>query len=196
MAPTESVSLAAGLALAFKQLRANSRDATGFNLHIISREKGLVLLFLLSGASFAAITRSEAGELKRERRIVAKSAAAKAPPPSTAKDGVVAKSATRVDGTLVKSSKRTLSRSGFWRELQYLLKIALPGGVFSRGGALLSSQFGLLLVRTLLTVRATQTNTMLLTKAIAGGDWKYWSRWFYNFLSWAASATVVNSGLR
>jgi hypothetical protein len=179
MAPAESVSLAAGLALAFQQLRANSRDATAYNLRIISKEKGLVLLFLLSGASFAAITRSEAGEVKRERRIVAKTA--KAAPPTAQASKAVAKST---------------KRSGFWRELRYLINIALPNGIVSRGGALLTSQLGLLVVRTLLTVRATQVNTLLLTRAIAGGDWIYWSRWFYNFISWAASATVVNSGLR
>jgi hypothetical protein len=45
-------------------------------------------------------------------------------------------------------------------------------------------------------VRATQTNTLLLTRAIAQGSWPIWSRWVGNFLLWAGSATVVNSGLR
>ena len=187
-APRETISLGAGLALALRQLRANARDAAAYNVQIISRERSLVLLFLLSGASFAAVTRAESSELRRERRTAAKKATTKAlaPPPAS----------KALDGEAKNSKRATPGRSTFWRDLHYLLSIALPKGIFSKGGALLTSQFGLLLVRTLLTVRATQANTFLLTRAIAGGDWRYWSRWVGNFLAWACSGTVVNSGLR
>ena len=43
----ESVSLAAGVALALRQLRLNAKDATAYNVRIIAREKALLLLLLL-----------------------------------------------------------------------------------------------------------------------------------------------------
>jgi hypothetical protein len=42
----------------------------------------------------------------------------------------------------------------FWKQLAYLLRLAMPG-VASRGVALLGAQFLLLVARTLLTVRVT-----------------------------------------
>ena len=45
-------------------------------------------------------------------------------------------------------------------------------------------------------MRATQTNTLLLTRAISKSSWTIWSRWCLNFIAWAGAATVVNSGLR
>jgi ABC-type uncharacterized transport system fused permease/ATPase subunit len=205
MAPAsaaESVSLAAGLALALRQLRANAPDAARYNVRIVGKERGMILLFLLSSASFAWLTNAEARELKRERRVVAKAVApaAKAPagaallPAAAAGAGDATVSAAQAKQLAkAKRSKKGLS---FWSELRYVLAIAFPKGVLSRGGALASVQMGLLVMRTLITVRATQANTFLLTRAIARGSWPYWSRWVFNFLCWAGSATVVNTGLR
>jgi hypothetical protein len=115
--------LAEGLALAFRQLRANAPDAARFNAKLIGKEKGMLLLFLLSGASFGYVTNTEGRELKRERKIAAKSGGAA---PAAAKP-------------LVKSGKRA-SHPSFWTDLRYLLRIAFPNGPFSRGGLLLGSQ--------------------------------------------------------
>ena len=83
----------------------------------------------------------------------------------------------------------------FWNELSYLVKVAAPTPTchFSQ---LLVGQFALLVMRTLLTVRANKVNTFYLTKAISTASWKFWVRWFFNFSGWMGSAVVVNSGLR
>ena len=137
MAPShEQVGLAAGLALAFRQLRTNARDSVGYNAHIIGKDKSMILLFLLSGSAFSYITSREGAELKRERRAAAKA-------PTKDKDGkLVAKP---------KAAKPT--KGNFWADLRFLVSLGLfPGGnaVTSRGGVLLTTQFGLLVMRTLL----------------------------------------------
>ena len=83
----------------------------------------------------------------------------------------------------------------FWDELAYLVKIAAPGP-FCHFSRLLAAQFSLLVMRTLLTVRANKVNTFYLTRAISTASWKFWTRWFFNFSGWMGSAVVVNSGLR
>ena len=83
----------------------------------------------------------------------------------------------------------------FWRELEYLVKVAMPTP-HCQMAQLLAAQFTLLVMRTLLTVRANKVNTFYLTKAISTASWKFWVRWFFNFGGWMGSAVVVNSGLR
>lgn len=83
----------------------------------------------------------------------------------------------------------------FWDEVSYLLRIASPS-TFCRFNQLLAAQFSLLVMRTLLTVRANKVNTFYLTRAISTASWKFWTRWFFNFGGWMGSAVVVNSGLR
>lgn len=83
----------------------------------------------------------------------------------------------------------------FWDELGYLVKIAAPSP-FCYFSQLLAAQFSLLVMRTLLTVRANKVNTFYLTRAISTASWKFWTRWFFNFGGWMGSAVVVNSGLR
>jgi ABC-type uncharacterized transport system fused permease/ATPase subunit len=83
----------------------------------------------------------------------------------------------------------------FWKELSYLVKVACPTP-HCRFAQLLAAQFSLLVMRTLLTVRANKVNTFYLTKAISSANWKFWVRWFFNFGGWMGSAVVVNSGLR
>ncbi len=60
----------------------------------------------------------------------------------------------------------------------------------------LATQFCLLVMRTLVTVRMTKLSTYYLTKAISKASWRHWSRWVFHFGGWCASATIVNSGLR
>jgi|TARA_B110000977_G_scaffold199378_1_gene286558 hypothetical protein len=83
----------------------------------------------------------------------------------------------------------------FWDEVGYLLRIASPS-YCCRFNQLLAAQFSLLVMRTLLTVRANKVNTFYLTRAISTASWKFWTRWFFNFGGWMGSAVVVNSGLR
>lgn len=83
----------------------------------------------------------------------------------------------------------------FWKELSYLVKVAMPTP-HCRFSQLLAAQFTLLVMRTLLTVRANKVNTYYLTKAISSANWQFWVRWFFNFGGWMGSAVVVNSGLR
>ena len=94
-----------------------------------------------------------------------------------------------------KKGPRGATDKQFWSELKYLLQIAFPSPT-CRGSQLLSAQFSLLVMRTLLTVRANKVNTFYLTKAIATADWKFWVRWYWNFIGWMTCGVVVNSGLR
>ena len=181
MSPPHSsgLELATGLALALSKFKLNARDAAAYNARLLGRDKAILLLFLISGASFALSTDSEARSLKRDMR-----AASKAPRAA----------ATDKDKQLAKSKPK----SSFWRDLRFLVRLGLfPGGAVAnnRGVELLGTQLSLLLMRTVLTVKATQTNAYLLTRSIAQGSWVVWSRWVVSFVLWGAGATVVNSGL-
>ena len=194
-----TLGLAAGIALAMRQLRANAGEATKWNLKQLRKDPGFLLLLSLSCASFVYTAEKETTRLLSERRAAAKAAkqaqlrsaaslvavgeAVTLPPPSA----VVAKP---------KKEAKPKRDDKFWTDLRFLCNIAFPGGLFSRGGGLLVSQFGLLVVRTLLTVHATKLSTYSLTRAISQASWRYWSRWAVNFVGWMSAATVVNSGLR
>lgn len=169
---SSGLELATGLALALAKFRLNARDAAAFNARLLGRDKAILLLFLLSGASFALSTESEARSLKRELRAAAKAPRAAVSAP---------------DKQLAKVRPKTT----FWRDLRFLVSLGLfPGGKpMNRGGALLATQLSLLLMRTVLTVKATQTNAYLLTRAIAQGSWSVWSRWVVSFMLWGAGAT-------
>ena len=180
MSPPRSsgLELATGLALALSKFKLNARDAAAYNARLLGRDKAILFLFLISGASFALSTDSEARSLKREMR-----AAAKAPRAAPDKEKQLAKSKPK---------------ASFWRDMRFLVRLGLfPGGTANnRGVALLGTQLSLLLMRTVLTVKATQTNAYLLTRSIAQGSWAVWSRWVVSFVLWGAGATVVNSGLK
>ena len=184
---SSGLELAKGLSLALSNFRINASDAATYNVRLLSRDKAMLFLFLISGASFALSTDSEARSLKREIR-----AAAKAPRAVTAPS-------TDKDKDKGKQLAKSRPKSTFWSDLRFLVKLGLfPGGATAtnRGVALLGTQLSLLLMRTVLTVKATQTNAYLLTRSIAQGSWKVWSRWVVSFVLWGAGATVVNSGLK
>ncbi len=107
------------------------------------------------------------------------------------------KNGGRRSNTTALGGRRAKEKVGaeFWDELAYLVKIAAPGP-FCYFSQLLAAQFSLLVMRTLLTVRANKVNTFYLTRAISTASWKFWTRWFFNFGGWMGSAVVVNSGLR
>jgi len=107
------------------------------------------------------------------------------------------KNGGRRSDTTALGGRRAKEKVGaeFWDELAYLVKIAAPGP-FCYFSQLLAAQFSLLVMRTLLTVRANKVNTFYLTRAISTASWKFWTRWFFNFGGWMGSAVVVNSGLR
>jgi len=176
---SSGLELATGLALALSKFRLNARDAAAYNARLLGRDKAILFLFLISGASFALSTDSEARSLKREMR-----AAAKAPRAVPDKEKQLAKAKPK---------------ASFWRDMRFLVRLGLfPKGMnaSNRGVALLGTQLSLLLMRTVLTVKATQTNAYLLTRSIAQGSWAVWSRWVVSFVLWGAGATVVNSGLK
>jgi ATP-binding cassette subfamily D (ALD) long-chain fatty acid import protein len=176
---SSGVELASGLALAFAKFKLNARDAATYNARLLGRDKAMLFLFVISGASFTLSTQSEARALKRDIK-----AAAKAPRAAADKD---------------KQLARSKPKNTFWRDLRFLVSLGLfPQGasVTNRGVVLLGTQLSLLLMRTVLTVKATQTNAYLLTRSIAQGSWKVWSRWVVSFGAWAVGATVVNSGLK
>jgi len=154
------------------------------------------LLFLaLSVAGFARLASTEAQELSRDRRAAAK--VAKARSASGALTQGLLDTQEAPNGTVVSKKRSKGAREpgspGFWQELSFLLRLGLKS---RKGGALLGTQFGLLVLRTLLTVRATKLSTFYLTRAISEASWKYWARWTYHFGMWMSSAVVVNSGLR
>ena len=171
MAPSpEQVGLAAGLALAFRQLRANARDAVGYNAHIVGRDKSMILLFLLSGSAFSYITSREGSELKRERRAAAKALPS---PPAKDKDGK----------QVAKAAKPT--KGNFWADLRFLISLGLfpassgaGSAVTSRGGVLLTTQFGLLVMRTLL-VRRNPPSAALVLALRAGAAPPRAPRWLW-----------------
>ena len=97
------------------------------------------------------------------------------------------KNASGSSAVAVKSKKKgKRSRGGgrsdkvgadFWKELSYLVKVAMPNP-YCRFSQLLAAQFTLLVMRTLLTVRANKVNTYYLSKAISSANWQFWVRWF------------------
>ena len=191
----ESVGLVAGLAVALQKLRQNSKEGVRHNLRLIAQDKVFLVFLAASVAGFARLASSEAGELSKDRRAAAKAAKTRsastlaldaAAPAAVAKAPV--KAAKRQRGIV-----REPGAPGFWRELGFLLRLGLAS---RKGKQLLGTQFGLLVLRTLLTVRATKLSTFYLTRAISDASWVYWARWCTHFGLWMSSAVVVNSGLR
>lgn len=155
-----------------------------------------VFLLFLAGsvAGYLRVAGSEASELSRERRVASK-AAKLAAARSLASLQALEGGATATNKPVAVKAKRSRAPGevGFWSELGYLLHLSLAS---KKGATLLSTQLGLLVLRTLLTVRATKLSTYNLTRAIAEASWKHWSRWVVHFGMWMGSAVVVNSGLR
>lgn len=87
------------------------------------------------------------------------------------------------------------SRSKFYSQFMYLLKICVPS-VRSYESLLLAVQFFMLVMRTLVTVKLTKMNIQFLTEAIARASWPTWTNWLVNFFYWMIIATGINSGLK
>ena len=69
-------------------------------------------------------------------------------------------------------------------------------GPMSKGFRLMTVQFFLLVMRTLITVRTVKLNTHYLTMALSKGSWNYWLKWFTSFAGWMSMGVVTNSGLK
>ena len=95
----------------------------------------------------------------------------------------------------VKKPKKKREGSKLVADLAFLLRIAAPS-MTSRVATLAVAQFFLLVMRTLLTVRAVRLSTYFLTKSISQASWKYWVRWLVNFVGWMGAGMVTNSGLK
>ena len=198
-----------GLRLVFDAVRTHSSDGVSVNLNQIKRDATYVGFLAISCLGFASVAGTEVVSLSKTR-----AEASKAIRECSTMLDLNAMDNNKHDDDDDDGKKRTHNKSGiittkkkrkkgprgatdkqFWSELKYLLQIAFPSPT-CRGSQLLSAQFSLLVMRTLLTVRANKVNTFYLTKAIATADWKFWVRWYWNFIGWMTCGVVVNSGLR
>ena len=183
------VGLIGGLRVVAAALAAHARDGARTNATHVAEDPTYVVFLAASVVAFGTVASGEAMSLRRRRARARKAVKECATMLDLRKAG---------DGTGAgKGKKRDGGKVGaeFWNDLGFLLRAAFPSAT-SRGGQLLGAQFTLLVMRTLLTVRANKVNTFYLTKAISSASWKFWVRWFFNFCGWMASGVVVNSGLR
>ena len=170
------VSLVGGLALVGTALRRHSGQGSRATLRALAQDRAFCLFLGLSTAGFL----KHAVEEHRLLRGVAKEGGKMARSPSAP--------------SLTKKKKKE-STAQFWKELQWLLAVAVPTPS-SKGGQLMAAQFVLLVMRTMITVRCTKLNTYFLTRAISQASWPDWTKWVWSFAGWMAASTVVNSGLR
>tara|TARA_B100001173_G_scaffold70740_1_gene60077 strand:- start:162 stop:2339 length:2178 start_codon:yes stop_codon:yes gene_type:complete len=191
------IGLVHGLKLVFDAVSTHSADGFAVNLNQIKRDVTYVSFLAISCFGFASVAGTEVISLSKKRAEASKAIREC----STMLDLNTLDKEEGGKNTLAKKSKkkkkgpRGATDAQFWQELKYLLRIAFPTPT-CRGSQLLSAQFSLLVMRTLLTVRANKVNTFYLTKAIATADWKFWVRWYWNFIGWMTCGVVVNSGLR
>ena len=199
------VGLISGLRVVADALKTHAADGMATNVMHVREDAMYVVFLAASVVGFGTLACEEVVSLKKSRRARAKKALKEC---STMLDLSGKEKGSSGETTETKTTgKKGRGRSGggargsvkvgkeFWGELGYLLSVAAPSAK-SRGAQLLGAQFTLLVMRTLLTVRANKVNTFYLTKAISSASWKFWVRWFFNFVGWMASGVVVNSGLR
>eukprot|EP00466_Bigelowiella_natans_P007891 jgi/Bigna1/53123/estExt_Genewise1Plus.C_150181 len=79
--------------------------------------------------------------------------------------------------------------------MRRIIQICVPR-LNSNEAALLLVQFGLLVLRTLLTVRLNRVNTLFLTQAISRASYRHWARWIINMIGWTIMGTFNNAALR
>ena len=198
-----SVGLVTGLKVVGDALVTHARDGISTNVAHIKDDAMYVVFLAASVIGFGSLASREVVSLKKRRAAATKAlreCSTMLDLSGKDKDSGAGATTGAVKG---KSSRKGGARGGagvkvgkeFWGELGYLIRVAVPSAG-SRGGQLLGAQFTLLVMRTLLTVRANKVNTFYLTKAISTASWKFWVRWFFNFTGWMASGVVVNSGLR
>ena len=192
------IGLVHGLKLVFDAVSTHSADGFAVNLNQIKRDVTYVSFLAISCFGFASVAGTEVISLSKKRAEASKAIREC----STMLDLNTLDKEEGGKNTLAKKKKKSKKKgprgatdTQFWQELKYLLRIAFPTPT-CRGSQLLSAQFSLLVMRTLLTVRANKVNTFYLTKAIATADWKFWVRWYWNFIGWMTCGVVVNSGLR
>lgn len=199
------IGLVQGLKLVYSAVSTHSADGFSVNLNQIKRDATYVSFLAISCFGFASVagtevislskTRAEASKAIRECSTMLDLNKMGGDDSSSKDKSGKALSSSSKDKKKKKRGPRGATDKQFWTELKYLLQIAFPSPT-CRGSQLLSAQFSLLVMRTLLTVRANKVNTFYLTKAIATADWKFWVRWYWNFIGWMTCGVVVNSGLR
>ena len=186
-----TIGLMSGLGVVVDALRTHAVDGVSTNVAYVREDAMYVVFLAASVVGFGTLASGEAMSLSR-RRDKARKALKEC---ATMLDLSQKTSGKSGGKTVGKANKQIGVGKDFWTELAYLLRVAFPTAQ-SRGAQLLGAQFTLLVMRTLLTVRANKVNTFYLTKAISSASWKFWVRWFFNFCGWMASGVVVNSGLR
>mmetsp|Transcript_14743 Transcript_14743/g.31613 ORF Transcript_14743/g.31613 Transcript_14743/m.31613 type:complete len:743 (-) Transcript_14743:102-2330(-) len=188
---TSGIGLMAGLSMAVSALRQHLPDGVRQNIKNLRDDPtfcvflagGVASSGLLGGLELLRLTKAREAERKDRQRCAAAAA------PAALTEGA--------DGGAVKAKRPRKPKvdAQFWRQLAYLLRLAVPG-LASRGAALMGAQFMLLVARTLLTVRTTKLSVFYLTRAISQASWRYWARWLVSFTGWMGAAAAVNTGLR
>jgi ATP-binding cassette subfamily D (ALD) long-chain fatty acid import protein len=174
------MSASKGLALrrVYDELRQHLSEAVNENVRQLFLSKPFYLCLIVSGAAASAMTAYEVTSLRSVYKTLRG-------------QGSLGSWNKKQRKKHSKKKKGTRFRSKFLA----LLKLCFPKLV-SRGGLLLLVQFILLVMRTLLTVKATKLNVYFLTKAITKASFAYWTKWLVSFAGWMCCGVSINASLR
>eukprot|EP00300_Choanocystis_sp_HF-7_P036960 c5292_g1_i1.p1 GENE.c5292_g1_i1~~c5292_g1_i1.p1 ORF type:complete len:683 (+),score=189.46 c5292_g1_i1:22-2049(+) len=172
----DATTLVESLRSVWYAFRENMADGIQTNVRAMRQDRAFCAFLVASFTSFGASAAMDAWALKKKRKN---------------------KPLQLVDGSKPKSDgkKKPKIAATFWRDAMFLLKICIPSAT-GRSARLLASQFCLLVMRTLVTVRTSKICVYFLTRAITQGSWKYWVRWLISFFGWMCAGVVVNTGLK
>mmetsp|Transcript_2828 Transcript_2828/g.10294 ORF Transcript_2828/g.10294 Transcript_2828/m.10294 type:complete len:490 (-) Transcript_2828:768-2237(-) len=178
LASHETISLAVGFSLVSQAFQNHTRDACITALKHLASDKMFCAFLGASTLGFLAMGASEyhslsSGRTRRERKQVLKN----------------------IEVRKGKKPVRIEANAKFVKEFLALMRIAIPGPM-SKGFRLMTVQFFLLVMRTLITVRTVKLNTHYLTMALSKGSWNLWMKWFTTFAGWMTMGVVTNSGLK
>ena len=153
-----TIGLMSGLGVVVDALRTHAVDGVSTNVAHVREDAMYVVFLAASVVGFGTLASGEAMGLSR-RRDKARKALKEC---ATMLDLSQKTSGKSGGKTVGKANKQIGVGKDFWTELAYLLRVAFPTAQ-SRGAQLLGAQFTLLVMRTLLTVRANKVNTFYLT---------------------------------
>ena len=160
------VGLVGGLRVVVDALREHAADGLATNVAHVREDAMYVVFLAASVIGFGTVASGEMMSLRRRRDRAARGAqgvrddVGSEEQRDERRDGDDGGRKTR-DAGVGKRTREIGVGKDFWNELGYLLKVAFPTAG-SRGGQLLGAQFTLLVMRTLLTVRANKVNTFYL----------------------------------
>ncbi|KAK3284414.1 hypothetical protein CYMTET_7938 [Cymbomonas tetramitiformis] len=179
-----SLGLISGLSLAAHAIKSNALDGAGSQWRALKQDKLFCIFLAGSTASFAGLAAREYLQLRAQRAEERRLA--------LLRQGTAAAHDSKTAG---KKKKRVDTGKDFWKQLVFLLRIAVPSAS-GRGAQLLAAQFFLLVMRTLISVKTAKLSVYYLTTAMSKGSWTHWTRWLSNFAAWTVMGTTVNTGLK